>query len=104
VISGVTIRGFEVGVRVTWARPPQSLSGCNALVATSTIRDGAYGVIADGRLGNRGSTAQWVSVALGDSTAHGNTLLNFDYSNQDFALGGAGLAVCDAVTCSGTLP
>jgi hypothetical protein len=92
-ISGVTLRGFEAGVRVTWARPPQSSSGCNALITSSTIRDGAYGVVADGR-----PALQPVSVRLGDSATDGNMLLNFDYSNQAFELGGAGLVVCDAVT------
>lgn len=100
IVDGVTIAGFEAGIRVTWSNGPGVLSGCNAVVRSSTLRDGAFGVVADGRLGSGGSPTQWVSVQLGGSATDGNTLLNFDYSNDQIVHNGSGLAIADAVTGS----
>jgi hypothetical protein len=100
IIDSVAIVGFEASVRVTWSSSAGVLSGCNALVRSSILRDGAFGVVADGLFGGAGSPTQVVSVHVGDSAGGGNTLLNFDYSNNPIALGGSGLAIADAVTAA----
>jgi hypothetical protein len=100
IIDGVTIEGFEIGIRVTWSSAP--LSGCNALVLASTVRDGLYGVVADGdgELDANQVPTQFVSVTLGNgSAAAKNSFLNLsirDASHPNY-FNGAGFTTCDAV-------
>jgi hypothetical protein len=96
-INHVTVENADLAVRVTWARPPVPLSGCNALIINSTLRDGSYGVIADG-YGTDTAPVQLVSLQLGDSAGHGNQLFNFDFTTTGVVLGGAGLVIADGVT------
>jgi hypothetical protein len=96
-VGGVSIDGFEVGVRVTASGlPPNSpSSGCNLEFESSLVQNGWYGVVADGILANGGSS-QPVSVRLENE----NTFLNMDTggTSYPYLLNGAGLVTCDAVT------
>jgi hypothetical protein len=96
-INRVAIRNADAAVRVTWARPPVTLSGCNARIINSTMRDGQFGVIADG-YGTDTAPVQLVSLQLGDSANDGNQLLNFDFSTTGVVLGGSGVVIADGVT------
>jgi hypothetical protein len=100
IIDSVTIKGFEASIRVTGSSTPV-LSGCNALIRSSTLRDGSFGVVADGLTTSAGdgSPLQVVSFQLGDSASDGNMLLGFNYVNPNEGInhGGSGLAIEDAV-------
>jgi hypothetical protein len=96
LVSQVAISGFEVGVRVTWSKSP--LSGCNLSLTSSVVRDGSYGVVADG-YELAGKPVQTVSARIGDLTGGGNQFINLDVqSNGALRYAGSGLATGDAVT------
>jgi hypothetical protein len=100
LVDGVDIQGFEIGVRVTWSSTP--MAGCNALILASTVRDGMYGVVADGngQLDASQNPLQFVSVQIGNGSASGgNSFLNLsirDSSHPNY-FNGAGFAACEAV-------
>jgi hypothetical protein len=101
IVDKVVVEKFEVGVRATWSSSP-SLSGCNALVTGSTVRDGMYGVVADGDNVVDASLhpLQLVAVTLGgDGVSDANAFLNLAVrdGNNPGNYGGSGLIVSDAV-------
>jgi hypothetical protein len=90
-LRDVTVDGFEVAMRVTWS---PAGSGCNALLTSSVLENGAFGVIADGLANEAGDPLELVSVEL-----EGNTFRNFAANDQNTLayFNGAGLATIDAV-------
>jgi hypothetical protein len=97
-IDRVTAQGFDAAVRVTWSQLPAGAhSGCNARIVNSVLKDGWFGVIADG-YGTNMFPVQRVSLRLGDSATDGNQLVNFHFSGFGAVLNGAGLVIDDAVT------
>jgi hypothetical protein len=107
LIDGVTVQGFEVGVRVTWSSlgsgSGSPTSGCSVRIVSSKLRDGDFGVFADGTLSPPGSAVpQYVSLQIGDvGPGKGNTFSGFTDSaytaNLSLLLDGAGIEVADAV-------
>jgi hypothetical protein len=98
LVSNVAISAFETGIRVTWTSSP--LAGCNLSLTSSTVSDGAYGVLADGNDAPSGPV-QPVSARIGDLMGGGNNFLNFDINSSPLPLlelNGAGFMACDAVT------
>jgi hypothetical protein len=99
-IDHVQIDGFEVGLRVTAGAP--HAGGCNALLGSSTVKNGNFGVVADGIWSDQAGTAvAFVSVQLGDGTTPGkNTFVDLDdqHGPSGTGLSGAGLVVGDGVT------
>jgi hypothetical protein len=97
-VDHVRIEGFEVGVRVTTlgggsvpSRPGPN-SGCNLQLTLSTLKNGYFGVVADG-VGIGTVDVQPVSFDL-----ENNVFLNMDIGGSQFlAMNGAGLATCNAV-------
>ncbi len=94
LVSGVAIAGFEVGVRVTTSGSGAQ-SGCNLDLGSSEVKNGSYGVVADGLADGTGAAVQPVTVRL-----ENNTFLDIDITGGGYphVLNGAGLATCDAVT------
>jgi hypothetical protein len=107
-IDGVTLQGFEVGVRVTWSSlssgSGSATSGCNARITSSTLSTGDFGVFADGTLFAPTSAApQYVSMLVGDvGKGKGNAFVDFTYSSQSLylVLNGAAVEMADAVAAA----
>jgi Protein of unknown function (DUF1565) len=98
LINDVLITGFEVGLRVTYSLAPVAV-GCAALLTSSTLENGSYGIVADGWARTDGSPLQRVSVQIGDGIpSDGNVIHDFVVTTGALKFAGAGVATREAVT------